>query len=165
MFSALANAWKIPELRRKILFTLLMLVIFRLGSHIPVPGIDRDLLATMFQSDIFGWIDIISGGSFKNLTIFAMGIIPYINASIIIQLLTMVVPYFQRLQKSGTEGRKKMAQYIRFGAVILGALQAIVMSIYLRSAMVDPGFWSVLVCTIVFDSWNCIPDVAWRTDH
>lgn len=115
MFSALANAWKIPELRRKILFTLLMLVIFRLGSHIPVPGIDRDLLATMFQSDIFGWIDIISGGSFKNLTIFAMGIIPYINASIIIQLLTMVVPYFQRLQKSGTEGRKKMAQYIRFG--------------------------------------------------
>ena len=149
MFSALANAWKIPELRRKILFTLLMLVIFRLGSHIPVPGIDRDLLATMFQSDIFGWIDIISGGSFKNLTIFAMGIIPYINASIIIQLLTMVVPYFQRLQKSGTEGRKKMAQYIRFGAVILGALQAIVMSIYLRSAMVDPGFWSVLVCTIV----------------
>ena len=149
MFSALANAWKIPELRRKILFTLLMLVIFRLGSHIPVPGIDRDLLATMFQSDIFGWIDIISGGSFKNLTIFAMCIIPYINASIIIQLLTMVVPYFQRLQKSGTEGRKKMAQYIRFGAVILGALQAIVMSIYLRSAMVDPGFWSVLVCTIV----------------
>ena len=148
MFSALANAWKIPELRRKILFTLLMFVIFRIGCHIPVPGIDKELLATMFQSDIFGWIDIISGGSFKNLTIFAMGIIPYINASIIIQLLTMIVPYFQRLQKSGQEGRKKMAQYIRFGAVILGALQAIVMSIYLKSAMVNPGFWSVLVCTI-----------------
>ena len=125
-----------------------MFVIFRIGCHIPVPGIDTAILANMFQSDIFGWIDIISGGSFKNLTIFAMGIIPYINASIIIQLLTMVVPYFERLQKSGQEGRKKMAQYIRFGAVILGAAQAIVMSIYLKSAMVNPGFWSILVCTI-----------------
>lgn len=148
MFSALSNAWKIPELRQKLIFTLLMFVVFRIGCHIPVPGIDKELLSTMFQSDIFGWIDIISGGSFKNLTIFAMGIIPYINASIIIQLLTMVVPYFEKLQKSGQEGRKKMAQYIRFGTIILGAAQAVVMSVYLRSAMVDPSVWSVLVSII-----------------
>jgi len=148
VFSSLVNAWKIPELRKKILFTLLMLLIFRLGSHIPVPGVDKEILSTMFQSEIFGWIDIISGGSFKNLTIFAMGIIPYINASIIVQLLTMVVPYFARLQRSGQEGRKKMAQWIRYGAVVLGAAQAIVMSLYLRSAMIPGNFLNVLVCTI-----------------
>lgn len=149
MFSVLSNAWKIPEVRKKIIFTLIMFIVFRMGCHIPVPGIDKELLANMFQSNIFGWIDIISGGSFKNLTIFAMGIIPYINASIIIQLLTMVVPYFEKLQKSGAEGRKKMGQYTRFGTVVLGAAQAIVMSVYLRSAMIDPNVWSILVCTIV----------------
>ncbi len=148
MLSSLANAWKIPELRKKILFTLMMFVIFRIGCHIPVPGIDKELLSTMFQSDIFGWIDIISGGSFKNLTIFAMGIIPYINASIIVQLLTMVMPYFQRLQREGQEGRKKMAMWIRYGAVVLGAAQAIVMAFYLRSAMVNPNAFSVIVCII-----------------
>jgi preprotein translocase subunit SecY len=149
MFSALSNAWKVPELRKKLLFTLMMFVIFRIGCHIPVPGIDKELLASMFQSDIFGWIDIISGGSFKNLTIFAMGIIPYINASIIIQLMTMVVPYFERLQRSGYEGRKKMAQIVRYGAVGLGLAQAIVMTVYLRSAMIDPSFFSILTCVVI----------------
>lgn len=139
MFSALANAWKIPELRKKMLFTILMLGVFRLGSHIPVPGIDRDLLANMFQSDIFGWVDILSGGSFKNLTIFAMGIIPYINASIIVQLLTMVVPYFENLARQGQEGRKKMNQWIRYGAILLGLAQAVVMSFYMRDAMINPN--------------------------
>lgn len=149
MFSALANAWKIPELRKKILFTLLMMAVFRLGSHIPVPGIDRDLLASMFQSDLFGWVDILSGGAFKNLTVFAMGIIPYINASIIVQLLTMVVPYFERLAREGQEGRKKMNQWIRYGAVVLGLAQALIMSVYLRTAMVNPNAWSVIVSTII----------------
>ena len=148
MFSALANAWKIPELRKKLLFTLLMLGVFRLGSHIPVPGIDRELLANMFQSDIFGWVDILSGGSFKNLTIFAMGIIPYINASIIVQLLTMVVPYFENLARQGQEGRKKMNQWIRYGAVVLGFAQAVVMSFYMQDAMIHSNLWSVIVCTV-----------------
>jgi preprotein translocase subunit SecY len=93
-------------------------------------------------------VDIISGGSFKNLTVFAMGIIPYINASIIIQLLTMVVPYFEKLAKEGTEGRKKMTQYTRYGAVGLGFMQAIVMSLYLQDAMLSKSMLSVLVCTI-----------------
>ena len=153
MFSALANAWKIPELRKKLLYTLLMIGVFRLGSHIPVPGVDKALLANMFTSDLFTWMNILSGGSFKSLTVFAMGIIPYINASIIVQLLTMVVPYFERLAKEGQEGRKKMTQWIRYGSVILGAAQALVMSIYLNNAaepvMINPGVWSILVCTIM----------------
>jgi len=148
MFSALANAWKIPELRKKLLFTLLIMAVYRLGSHIPVPGIDKTILDTMFTSDIFGWVDILSGGSFKNMTIFAMGITPYINASIIVQLLTMVVPYFERLAKEGQEGRKKMSQWIRYGAVVLGLAQAVIMSLYMRSAMIVPNFWNVIVCTI-----------------
>lgn len=154
MFSALVNAWKIPELRKKLLYTLLMLAIFRLGAHVPVPGVDKALLSSFFQNDLFGWMNILSGGAFLDLTVFAMGIVPYINASIIVQLLTMVVPYFERLAKEGQEGRKKMSQYIRYGAVVLGFAQALVMSIYLnststgQSAMINPGFWSVLVCTI-----------------
>lgn len=149
MFSALVNAWKIPELRKKMLFTLLMIGVFRLGSHIPVPGINKDLLSSMFTSDLFTWMNILSGGSFKSLTVFAMGIIPYINASIIVQLLTMVVPYFERLAREGQEGRKKMTQWIRYGSVVLGAVQALVMSIYLQSAMLSPGAWSIIVTTII----------------
>lgn len=155
MFSALANAWKIPELRKKMIFTLLMLAVFRLGAHIPVPGIDKVVLSSYFQNDLFSWMNILSGGSFKDLTVFAMGIIPYINASIIVQLLTMVVPYFERLAKEGQEGRKKMTQIIRYGAVVLGLAQALVMSIYLNqpntagvTAMLNPGAWSVIVSTI-----------------
>ena len=149
MFSALVNAWKIPELRKKILFTLGMLAVFRLGSQIPVPGVNRELLDTMFTSDFFNWMNILSGGSFKELTVFAMGIIPYINASIIVQLLTMVVPYFERLAREGQEGRKKMGQWIRYGAVVLGAAQALVMSFYLQSAMLSPGAWSIISCTVI----------------
>ncbi len=156
MFSALVNAWKVPELRKKILFTLLMFVVFRLGCHIPVPGINTDLVSSMFSSQFFGWIDIISGGSFKNLTIFAMGIIPYINASIIIQLLTMVVPYFQELAKEGQEGRKKMTQYTRYGAIGLGFAQAVIMAIYLKSAMITPGVWSIIVCTITLTAGTAL---------
>ncbi|MCL1975314.1 MAG: preprotein translocase subunit SecY [Firmicutes bacterium] len=148
MIETLINAWKVPELRKKMIFTMLIFAVFRLGAHIPVPGIDKNVLGDMFSSQLFGWVDIISGGSFKNLTVFAMGVIPYINASIIIQLLTMVVPYFEKLAKEGNEGRKKMTQYTRYGAVGLGLMQALVMSFYLRTAMLNPNIGSVLVCTV-----------------
>jgi len=148
VIETLVNAWKVPELRKKMIFTMMMFAVFRAGAHVPVPGIDPSVLSGMFSSQLFGWVDIISGGSFKNLTVFAMGVIPYINASIIIQLLTMVVPYFEKLAKEGTEGRKKMSQYTRYGAVGLGFAQALVMSFYLRSAMLHPGAWSVVVCTV-----------------
>ena len=148
MLTTLANAWKLPELRKKMIFTMLMFAVFRFGAHVPVPGLIPDLLSQMFTSDLFNFVDILSGGSFKNLTVFAMGIIPYINASIIIQLLTMVVPFFEKLAKEGNEGRKKMTQYTRYGAVGLGLMQALVMSFYLRSAMINPNAWSIMVCTI-----------------
>ncbi|MCR4963155.1 MAG: preprotein translocase subunit SecY [Firmicutes bacterium] len=148
MLSALVNAWKIPELRKKILYTLLMFAVFRLGAHIPVPGINRDILSGMFTSDLFGWMDILSGGSFKNLSIFAMGIIPYINASIIIQLLTMVVPYFEKLAKEGQEGRRIMSQWIRYGTIVLGLAEAIVMAVFLKGAMINANIWTMLVVII-----------------
>ena len=150
MLSAIKNAWSIPDLRKKITFTLWMLLIFRIGSYIPVPGIASDILAErMSASSLFDFMNILSGGSFKQLTIFAMGVIPYINASIILQLLTMVVPYFEKLAKEGQEGRRKMSQWTRYGAIVLGFCQALIMSFYLRPAMVNGGnLWFVFVCAV-----------------
>ena len=111
MISTLINAWKIPELRKKIIFTLLMFLVFRIGAHIPVPGVDSAALAGTFGADIWNLIDTFSGGAFKKFTLFAMGIMPYINASIIMNLLTIAIPYFENLAKEGQEGRKKMAMF------------------------------------------------------
>ena len=111
-----SKAWKIPEIRSKIIFTLLMLLVFRIGSNIPVPGIDREYLAQMFSGEtgLLDLFDLFSGGAFSNFTIFALSITPYITASIIVQLLTIAFPYFERLAKEGTEGRKKMATITRY---------------------------------------------------
>jgi len=151
VIETLLNAWKIPELRKKLVFTLLMFAVFRLGAHVPVPGINPDALRGMFDAQWLSLVDIMSGGALKQFTVFAMGIIPYINASIIIQLLTMVVPYFEKLAKEGNEGRKKMTQYTRYGAVGLGFMQAIVMSVYLNNnpgVMMHPGIGPVIVSAI-----------------
>ena len=132
MLSTLRSVWKIPDLRKKIIFTLMMFLVFRLGAHLPVPGINveaiKDLLS---KGTLFGFFDVISGGAFKNFTVFAMGIMPYINASIIMQLLTIVIPHLERLSKEGEEGRKKLTQYTRYGTVILALVQATGMSFYL----------------------------------
>ena len=148
MISTLVNAWKIPELRKKIIFTLLMFLVFRIGAHIPVPGVDANVLSSLFGNDIWSLIDTFSGGAFKKFTLFAMGIMPYINASIIMNLLTIVIPYFENLAKQGPEGRKKMAQLTRYGCVILGFVQAIAMSFYLKSAMYSFNFFTVMVVAI-----------------
>lgn len=144
------SALKLPDLRRKINFTLMMFLIFRLGAHVPVPFIDPAVLGNMMGGSIFGFFDILSGGAFKRFTVFAMGIMPYINASIIMQLLQVVVPALERLAKEGEEGRKKIVQFTRYGTVVLGALQAIGMTIYLRPAMEDPSFlrMSIIVITL-----------------
>jgi len=132
MLSSLKSAMKIDDLRRKIVFTLLMFLVFRIGAHIPVPGIDTGQLKQLMDSgSLFGFIDVISGGAFKKFTIFAMGIMPYINASIIMQLLTVVIPALERLAKEGQEGQKKIVQYTRYGTVILGSIQATGMAVYL----------------------------------
>lgn len=152
MLKTVAQAWKVAEIRSKMIFTLLMLVIFRIGSNIPVPNIDRVVLAQMFSGEtgLFDLFDLFSGGAFSNFTIFALSITPYITASIIVQLLGMAFPYFQRLAQSGTEGRKKMAQITRYMTVVLGLIQAIGLTVGLfRQAVIDKSVFSVILVILV----------------
>jgi preprotein translocase subunit SecY len=150
MLEAVRNAWKIKELRQRIFFTLSMLVVFRIGAHIPIPGINAEVLADFFQEDtIFGFYNVIAGGALSNFTIFAMGIMPYINASIIMQLLTVVVPKFKEWSEEGPEGRKKMIQVIRYGTIVLAFLQATGMTFSLiQPAITDHRFSSYMVIII-----------------
>lgn len=148
MLEVLRSAWKLADLRKKILFTIAMLVVFRVGVHIPVPGINTDVIANLIaEGQLLGFFDVISGGAFKNFSIFAMSITPYINASIIMQLLTVVIPSLERLSKE-PDGRKKMTQYIRYGTVILGFVQAVGISFGLRSAVLNPGLGTTLIIAI-----------------
>ncbi|MBI2620560.1 MAG: preprotein translocase subunit SecY [Ignavibacteriales bacterium] len=122
------NIFKIQELRERLLFTAAILVVVRIGSHITLPGVDASLLADTIRKSsegtLFGLYDLFVGGAFSNAAVFALGIMPYISASIVIQLLGAVVPYFQKLQKEGEDGRKKITQYTRYGTVLISALQA-----------------------------------------
>ncbi|KZE68219.1 preprotein translocase subunit SecY [Fictibacillus phosphorivorans] len=132
MFQTISNIMRVGDLRNKILFTLAMLVVFRLGTFIPVPGVNRDVLkfSTGDSANIFGFLNTFGGGALQNFSIFAMGIMPYITASIIVQLLQMdVVPKFTEWSKQGEVGRKKLAQFTRYGTIVLGFIQAIGMSI------------------------------------
>lgn len=150
MLSTLKNAWSVPELRKKILFTLVLLLIYRLGSFIPVPYIDSAQLATLINSGgIFGLFDIISGGNFGNFTIFAMGITPYINASIIMNLLAFAIPALENLQKEGEEGRKKIAQYTRYLTIVLAIIQALGMSLSYSNLLVEKTAFTVFVVVLV----------------
>ncbi|MDQ0508842.1 preprotein translocase subunit SecY [Aedoeadaptatus ivorii] len=128
MIQTFRDAWKIPEIRKKLLFTLLMLVVFRFGSHIPVPFMNREAIAQIFnqsQGGILSFLDLMSGGNFGHFSIFATSIYPYITASIVLQLLTIAIPSLEALSKEGETGRKKIAQYTRYLAVALAAVQAI----------------------------------------
>ena len=147
-----SKAWKITEIRQKIIFTLLMLLVYRIGSNIPVPNIDRDYLAQMFSGEtgLLDLFDLFSGGAFSNFTIFALSITPYITASIIIQLLTIAFPYFERLAREGAEGRKKMATITRYMTVVLGLIQAIGLTIGLfRDAIKDHSAFSTITIIVV----------------
>src|SRR6266853_6842607 len=151
-FEAVANIFKIPDLRKRILFTLMMLAIYRLGGHIPTPGIDANRLAAFFaqnQGTLFGFIDLFSGGMFRRLTIFALGIMPYITASIILQLLTVVVPTLEKLQKEGELGRRKITQWTRYLTVALGIAQSFGIAMSLQAmqdqVVIDPGIGFVLL--------------------
>lgn len=149
MFSALANILKITELRQKVVFTLVMFAIFRLGTHIPVPGVNPAVIEQMFTSgNLFGLLDLFSGGALSKFSIFAMSITPYINASIIMQLLTVVVPKFEQWSKEGEEGRKKITQITRYGTVVLAFVQAIGMAYGLSAAIINPGIASVLLIAV-----------------
>ncbi len=155
MFETLRNAWKIPDLRKKILFTIAMLIVYRIGAHIPNPGLDAQAFTDLLNSagSLGGFLDIVSGGAFKLATIFAMSITPYINSSIIMQLLTVAIPALERLQKEGEEGRKIIQQYVRYGTVVLGFVQAVALYITMQAqgAVNDGGtVWSFLTITLTF---------------
>ena len=152
MIRTVAKAWKIPDIRKKIVFTLMMLLIFRIGSQIPVPGMDRTILEQTFDSEtgLFALFNLFSGGAFSQFTIFALSITPYITASIIIQLLTIAIPSLERLAREGDEGRKKIAQYTRYMTVALAIIQAIGVSVGLfRQALISTDFFSIAVIVLV----------------
>ncbi len=151
MLQTLRNAWKIPELRTKILYTLLMLVIFRLGSYIPVPGLTGAAVAELmggFSDGMQGLLNNFSGGALERGSIFAMSISPYINASIILQLLTVAIPALERLAKEGEEGRKKLSAYTRYGTVILGFLQATGLYFGLKAGMTGNAVMNYIMVTL-----------------
>src|ERR1700688_2023535 len=152
MFEKLANIFRIPDLRKRILFTLAMLAIYRLGGHIPTPGVDVHQLEKFFeqnQGTIFGFVDLFSGGMLRRLTVFALGIMPYITASIILQLLTVVVPTLEKLQKEGELGRRKITQWTRYLTVILALMQSFGIALTLEKSeggfVLNPGFGFLLM--------------------
>jgi len=150
------NIFKIPELRVRILFTLLMLAVYRIGAHVPTPGINSDELAKFLQKEggaLLGFLDIFSGGALSRLTIFALGIMPYISASIILQLLTVVIPHLSKLAKEGERGRKKIIQYTRFGTIGIALIQGFGIAVGLEGMnggafVLSPG-WSFRVMTVI----------------
>jgi preprotein translocase subunit SecY len=136
------NLFKIPELKKRVFFTLGLLIVYRIGVHVPVPGIDAVALASFFakaKGTILGLFDMFSGGALERLSVFALGIMPYISASIILQLLTVVVPHLERLSKEGEQGRKKITQYTRYGTVVLSIIQGFGISVGLESMMAPGG--------------------------
>ncbi|MFU0791340.1 preprotein translocase subunit SecY [Cerasibacillus sp. JNUCC 74] len=158
MFRTISNFMRVGDIRRKIIFTLLMLVVFRLGTFIPVPFTDRQAIDFMNSQNVFGFLNTFGGGALKNFSIFAMGIMPYITASIIMQLLQMdVVPKFTEWKKQGEVGRKKLAQITRYGAIVIAFIQAIAMSIGFNTMaggmlIADPGPMKFAVIAIVLTS-------------
>src|SRR5205807_546736 len=136
MFEKLANIFRVPDLRKRVLFLLAMLAVYRLGSHIPTPGIDADKLADAFKNQsggLLGFYDLFSGGNLRKFTIFALGIMPYITSSIILQLLQVVWEPLARMQKEGELGRRKITQWTRYLTFILSAVQALGIALTLQS--------------------------------
>ena len=149
MLEALSNIVKIPELRQRIIFTLIMFAVFRMGTHIPVPGVDPTAIEQLFNNgSLFGLLDLFSGGAFSKFSIFAMSITPYINAAIIMQLLTVVLPTLEQWSKEGAEGHKKTTRITRQLTVVLAFFQALGMSIGLKAAILNPSPVNILIIAI-----------------
>ena len=152
MFKTLRNAWKIPDLRNRMLYTLLMIFIFRLGTFIPVPGLKSGALQSLLGdgNNLFSLLDAFSGGAFANATIFAMSITPYVNSSIIMQLLTVAIPSLERLAKEGEEGRKIIAKWTRYVTVILAFIQATGLYFALRNVITNQGVGGYITLVATF---------------
>lgn len=162
MFKSIRNMFAIPELRQRILFTLLLLFVYRIGGHIPTPGVNAGALSDWFASKasggVFGFFDMFAGGNLRKATIFALGIMPYISASIILQLLTAVIPALEKLKKEGEAGRKKITQYTRYGTIGLSLLQSYGISAWIRNlgaseipGLLDPslGPWGFTLLAMI----------------
>src|SRR5215510_88246 len=135
MWQKLANIFRVPDLRKRVLFTLGLLAVYRVGGHIPTPGINKDALAALVdqaKNTMFGLYDMFSGKNLSQMTIFALGIMPYISSSIILQLLTVVWPYLERLSKEGELGRRKITQYTRYGTIVLSVVQSLGIAFFLE---------------------------------
>jgi preprotein translocase subunit SecY len=159
MLQALRNIWDVPDLRKRVLFTLGLLAVYRVGNHVPTPGINAQSLIDFFEQNRgnwFGLVDMFSGGNLAKVTIFALGIMPYISASIILQLLTVVWPYLEKLSKEGELGRRKITQYTRYGTVLLSVIQSFTIAVYLErltlanqfSIVASPG-WGFRLMTVL----------------
>jgi len=157
--SGFGNIFKIPELKKRILFTLALLIVYRVGVHVPTPGIDAVALESFFNAakeGLLGLFNMFSGGALERLSVFALGIMPYISASIILQLLTVTIPHLEALKKEGEQGRKKITQYTRYGTVVLSIIQGFMISVGLENMtsqggapiVIDPG-WSFRLMTVI----------------
>src|SRR5881392_1474580 len=136
------NLWQVTDLRNRVLFTLGMLGVYRIGNHIPTPGVNQTalaLLADAQKNTMFGLYDMFSGGNLSKVTIFALGIMPYISSSIILQLLTVVWPYLERLSREGELGRRKITQYTRYGTILLSVVQSLGIAIFLEKNSAPGG--------------------------
>src|SRR6266480_4481777 len=166
MFEKFRNIFQVPELKRRIIFTLALFAVYRLGEHVPTPGVNAKALAGAFESQrgtLFGLYDLFVGGAFSRATIFALGIMPYISSSIILQLLGAVVPYFEKLRKEGEEGQKKLTQLTRYGTVIISIIQSWAYGVFLMTLgrsqglpiVPHPGF-TFLLSTVITQTTGTI---------
>src|SRR5438093_12365793 len=159
MIDSIKNIFSIPDLRKRVIFTFLMLAVYRVGGHMPVPGINFQALESFFRQQgggLLGFLGLFSGGNLRRLTIFALGIMPYISASIILQLLTVIWPYLEKLSKEGEVGRKKITQYTRYGTVLLSVVQSLGIAFWLQKAVspqvgvpIAPDGWGFRLMTVL----------------
>lgn len=166
---AFRNAFKIPELKRRIIFTLIMLALYRLGCHVPTPGVDGTALAQKMSQGggLLGFYDMFSGGAFSRATVFSLGIMPYITASIILSLLIPVIPSLEKLQKLGQEGQKKITEYTRYGTIVLCVVQSIGIAWFLQGLGPDivpnPGGMFIAICVITFTTGTAF--IMWQGEQ
>ena len=152
MLEGFQSASKIPELRRRLLFTFAMLAVYRIGVAVPTPGIDGKALAAFFdqvRNSVLGMVNLFSGGALEQFSIFALGIMPYISASIILQLLTVVWPYLERLSKEGELGRRKITQYTRYGTILLSVVQSLAIAVFCSPSHMMNVVPAVSVSTVI----------------
>ncbi|MDR3354392.1 MAG: preprotein translocase subunit SecY [Synergistaceae bacterium] len=150
MIDGFRDAFRLPDLKRRILFVIAALFIYRLGAHIPTPGIDSEAMSKLFaEGGFLGFLDLFAGGALRRFSVFALGVAPYINSSIVMQLLVVIFPALEKMQKEGEEGRKKITQYTRYGTIVFALIQAVGMTTWLRNLQIFSGNWLDMLVVVV----------------